>query len=187
MIQPTRPDHQPWFGCNGYVYRRHMLKHARLEGGRIVTNACDVTDGVISKEALDWIYELLSALDSKASALMRLNGVMLAAAAFLLSAQPVLKITKWDFVLIVATAAASAFSILLCLMVVNVQWYFLGRVTDAGGKLDYTEEFEMLQSVGYRRQTHYRIAWQVSRIAAILFVVEFVRQLITIVSGWSPW
>jgi hypothetical protein len=187
-----KPDYTPWYECKGYVFRRHMLAKASLSNGRIVASACEATKAVDCSEALSWIYELLSALDSKASALMRLNGVMLAAAAFLLTMhgsayQSVLRVTNIDVGIISGTAALCSFSILLCLLVVNVKWYFLGKVTENGEQLDYTDEFQMLQRVAKSRQTYYRIAWEVSRVAAVLFVVEFARQFLFAVSGRSPW
>ena len=187
MTEHPKPDHQLWTNhCEGYVFRRHMLPSARWTEGRLLADACEGTASVKPDEALKWIYELLSAMDSKASALMRLNGVMLAAAAFLLSAQgagTVLHAAKWDQVAVAATAALSALSILLCLYVVNVSWYFLGRVSDSGGKMDYTTEFKSLQNTAKLRQMVYRLAWKVSLVAALVFVVQFAHQALYIIWG----
>lgn len=185
-----KPNHEAWLECEAYVLRRHFLSKAQIEGGKIVADVCASNEAVKCEEALKWIYDLLSAMDSKASALMRLNGVMLAAAAFLLGissagGKMVLQILKGDQIAIVTTATASAVSILLCLYVVNVSWYFLGKVSEGAGKLDYTEEFRMLQQTGMRRQFSYRTAWWVSLFATLIFVGEFGRQFLYVVFGWG--
>jgi len=179
----------PWRECEGYVFRRHMLSHINASGGNLVAKISDSKSPVSCKDALDWIYDLLSAMDAKASALMRLNGVMLAAAAFLLNmysaatSHAALQINKYDEIAIVVTATLSAISILLCLFVVNVSWYFLGKVTEANGELNYTEEFRELQTTAKRRQKFYRVAWHISSWAAVLFVLEFARQSFHVIFG----
>ena len=64
-----------------YVKRRHAL--AKATTNRTNVSCIAPTDSPKGDDALNWIYGLLTILDAKASALMRLNGVMLAAAAFL--------------------------------------------------------------------------------------------------------
>lgn len=185
-----KPDYEPWLACEGYVFRRHMLTTAKWDSGRLIADSCESGAPVNPENALKWIYDLLTAMDSKASALMRLNGVMLAAAAFLLSSnsiQPtsILQIARLDQYAILIIAAASAISILLCLYVVNVSWYFLGKVAEGAGKLDYTAEFAALQRTAKRRQFSYRTAWWVSFTGTILFVLEFLRQLAYVMFRWG--
>jgi len=189
MTDGQKPNHTNWLACEAYVLRRHMLPNAKFESGRLVADLCQPHEAINCKDALDWIYQLLSAMDGKASALMRLNGVMLAAAAFLLGGakgSQSLQIARYDEIAIAITAAASALSIFLCLKVVNVSWYFLGKVTEAGGKLDYTTEFEMLQKTAKGRQLAYRYAWWISAGASLLFVAEFLRQFLYVAFRWIP-
>jgi len=68
-----------------YVRRRYALSAATETGDKIISST--PPDLLKGEKALEWIYGLLGVLDQKASALMRLNGVMLAAAAFLLHPQ----------------------------------------------------------------------------------------------------
>jgi hypothetical protein len=193
MGNSEEPNFTPWLECKKYVFHRHMLSAVKITNGKLVANTADLKTAVSCTDALDWLYGLLSAMDSKASALMRLNGVMLAAAAFLLSmysaAAPhtVLRITKVDEVAIVVTAALSSISILMCLFVVNVSWYFLGKVTEVKQQLDYTEEFQDLQSAAKFRQASYMRAWRISFLAAVLFVLEFARQSLYVMFGWGLW
>jgi hypothetical protein len=186
-----KPDHTPWLGCEAYVFRRHMLPQAKWNGEKLMADVCAPHEEIKCEDALDWIYGLLTAMDAKASALMRLNGVMLAAAAFLLSVhiapggRAVLQIAKVDEIAIVLTAVLSSISIFLCLYVVNVSWYFLGKVKETGGKLDYTEEFGALQRTAKRRQMFYRLGWKLSLFATGSFVLEFIRQTLFVFFGWG--
>src|SRR5207247_2344942 len=84
------------------------------------------TDTPKGGEALDWIYQLLNILDTKASALMRLNSVMLAAAAFLLN--PVYNAGRCVKYAVALSGIGSTLSIAICLLVVSVDWRFLGFV-----------------------------------------------------------
>lgn len=116
---------------------------------------------------------MLSILDAKASALMRLNGVMLAAAAFLLNAQNTSgrAVNAW----VAGSAIGSTISITLCLFVVSVDWRFLGLVVQSGRtELDYTDEFYHLQKVASFRQLLYRVAWTVSLITTVAILIALV-------------
>lgn len=172
----------------GYIKHREGLTVARFKDGRLTS---PIPKTVRNREqAVKWLYELLSVLDSKASALMRLNGVMLAAAAFLLSTTdagaPDVHLMDVSRVVILWIAALSAVSIGLCLLVVSVDWPFLGLVREISGELDFTDEVNNLQRVSQIRQGLYRSAWIVSFIASVLFVYAFITQIIPLVEkAWS--
>ncbi|PYK37087.1 MAG: hypothetical protein DME49_13175 [Verrucomicrobia bacterium] len=107
-----------------YVRRRYALSAATETGDKIISST--PPDLLKGEKALEWIYGLLGVLDQKASALMRLNGVMLAAAAFLLHPQyhaPIL-VT----IAMAASAIGSTISIGCCLLVVSIDWPFLDLV-----------------------------------------------------------
>jgi hypothetical protein len=160
-----------------YVKFRQGLLKAQVSGGRVTSPASSTLDK--PAQALEWLYTVLTVLDSKASALMRLNGVMLAAAAFLLNFQaPVGLRIPVSPRLILSIAVLSSFSIALCLLVVSVDWRFLGLVRQTEQEFDFTDEIANLQRVSLFRQGVYRLAWWLSFIATGMFVYTFVRLLV---------
>jgi hypothetical protein len=160
-----------------YVKFRQGLTKAKWSGERITSPASSHLES--PGQALDWLYGVLSVLDSKASALMRLNGVMLAAAAFLLNFQvPAGLRIPVSPRLILSIAVLSSFSIALCLLVVSVDWRFLGLVRQTEEEFDFTDEIANLQRVSLFRQGVYRLAWWLSFIATGMFVYTFVRLLV---------
>src|SRR4029077_12403372 len=137
---------------------------------------------VRAKDVLDWMYAILTTLDSKASALMRLNGVLIAAAAFLLGlfgrqGGTILSTHKVEALVITTSALLSAIAIFLCLFVVNVSWPFLGKTGD-GPIFTCEEEVSALDKAYKFRQTVYRIAWRISLGASVEFLLEFLWQTI---------
>jgi len=158
-----------------YVRRRYALSAATETGDKIISST--PPDLLKGEKALEWIYGLLGVLDQKASALMRLNGVMLAAAAFLLHPQyhaPIL-VT----IAMAASAIGSTISIGCCLLVVSIDWPFLDLVgeessEDGKTKFDFSKEFFHLQHVANFRQGCYRAAWAVSLFTTIAFLVAIV-------------
>ena len=158
-----------------YVRRRHALSAATEAGDKITCST--PSDPVKGDKALEWIYALLGVLDQKASALMRLNGVMLAAAAFLLHPQyhaPIL-VT----VAMAASAIGSTISIGCCLLVVSIDWPFLDLVTEENNEngktnFDFSQEFFHLQHVANFRQGCYRAAWAVSLFTTVAFLIAII-------------
>jgi hypothetical protein len=137
---------------------------------------------VCAEVMLKWFYETLTTLDTKSSALMRLNGVLIAACAFLLGlfhvpeptpGTTILSTSHPEAFLIITSAFLSALSIGCCLFVVNVSWPFLGRVVLVNGKFDCRNEIISLSRACAFRQTMYRAAWVISCIAVLEFVIEF--------------
>src|SRR5262249_45956502 len=109
-----------------YVVLRQGLVTAKLEDGRLT---CPVPPDPTADKAVEWLYFVLSVLDAKASALMRLNGVMLAAATFLLgffAKSGPLESMKESHSIVFWIAGLSSISIALCLLVVSIDWPFLG-------------------------------------------------------------
>src|SRR5439155_5318173 len=166
---------QPLF--RDYVLLRQGLTSAAEKGGRLTS---PIPANINAERAVEWLYHVLSVLDTKASALMRLDGVMLAAATFLLgffTRPDAVQIAKVSHGMVFWIAALSSVSIALCLLVVSIDWSFLGLVRRTEDRLDFTEEIDHLERVAKFRQLVYRVAWVVSFAAAVLFVVTFVRQL----------
>jgi hypothetical protein len=142
---------------------------------------------VCAKEVLEWMYAILTTLDSKSSALMRLNGVLIAAAAFLLGlfqrqGGTILSTSHADALVITTSAFLSAVSIGCCLFVVNVSWPFLGKMIKASdGRFDCTAEITALDEACTFRQRAYRSAWYISLVASAEFVLEFLWQTIHVI------
>jgi CBS domain containing-hemolysin-like protein len=129
---------------------------------------CDVALGTTDEgKTIKSIYFVLSVLDTKASSLMRLNGVVLAAALVGVSAR-FYEIRGWPFV---GTTMPSVVSMILCLLVVAVDWPFLGHVIPktGGSGYDYSNEIEQLRKVRLFREWAYRFAWFFSFISALFF------------------
>lgn len=108
-----------------YVQRKAALEKAKYSDPTKVNASMDDNEEINAKDVVAWIYSVLTTLDGKASALMRLNGVLIAAAAFLLGlfdqkSETLFLKTNFDVLIIIWSALLSAFSIGLCLLVVNV-------------------------------------------------------------------
>lgn len=153
----------------------YVQKRDALEGIQLRT----ATDGITSltaAKALEWLYGVLTTLDSKASALMRLNGVLIAAAAFLLGrpSGAMLSVSSADSRIVALSALLSAASICCCLFVVNVSWPFLGKVnTSAAATADCKTELQDLGRACKFRERAYRTAWWISLLASAAFLLEF--------------
>lgn len=125
----------------------------------------------------DHFYNTLTTLDSKASALMAFDGILIAAATF---AVPTAFSDLWRwmlFAVIVVALIAAGF----CLGVAKVSYPFLGKVRIASGAaraLDFSEELSALDIAVKRRTTFYRIAWSLSFGTVILSPIAFVIALL---------
>lgn len=166
-----------------YVQRRYALGRTDLRNPASVCCApLGEFESVGAKDVVDWIYGVLSILDAKASTLMRLNGVLIAAAAFLLGLfgrrESILSTARSDAMLVILSASLSTVSIFLCLLVVNVSWGFLGRVTSNSGDatFEFAREIKSLDGAMRFRQAVYQSAWSISLIASIGFLAEFLMQ-----------
>jgi hypothetical protein len=166
-----------------YVQRRYALAKAHLRNpGSVCCEPLGEHESVEAREVVDWIYGVLSILDAKASTLMRLDGVLIAAAAFLLGLfgrpESILSTTRPDAILVILAACLSALSLFLCLFVANISWGFLVRVTKNRGNrtFEFAREIQSLDRAMRFRQTVYQLAWLVSLIASIGFFLEFLMQ-----------
>jgi hypothetical protein len=183
-------------GADKIEWPPYIQKKGALKNSGYGCRKGEINSDITANDAVKWFYEVLTALDAKASALMRLNGVLIAASAFLLgifgrSGATILSTTRIDSIFIICSALLSAISIGLCLFVVNVSWYFLGKVTINGSDFDFVEEITSLGNVVDRRQCLYRSAWWISFIASIGFLFEFSIQAIYVIYFSSmqvaPW
>jgi len=171
-----------------YVQRRHALATAVLKDP---SNVCCAplteTESIKAKDVVEWIYGVLTTLDAKASALMRLNGVLIAAAAFLLGlfrrqGGSILSTTSLDAAVIVSLALLSTISIFCCLLVVDVGWPFLGKVTKNSNRtFEFAEEIRSLDRVSRFRQSAYQFAWLITLLASIGFLGEFLEQAVHVI------
>lgn len=161
-----------------YIKKRYSLSESKLEvvNGKLQTEYLENLPP--GESVLKWFYEVLGVLDSKSSALMRLNGVMVAAASFLLGPA---NASTWIKILISLSALCSSISIFLCLFVVSVTWPFLGRASvtspDSAERVarvvDFTKEFSDLDSTINRRVKLYKNAWRLSMLSAAVFIFAF--------------
>ena len=178
-----------WENWPLYVQRRYALATAILKDpSQVCCAPLTETESVKAKDVVEWIYGVLGTLDAKASALMRLNGVLIAAAAFLLGlfrpqGGSILSTTNLDAALIVLLAFFSAISIFCCLLVVDISWPFLGRVTKNNNRtFEFAEEIKSLDKISRFRQNAFRLAWLISLVASIGFLGEFLKQAVHVIS-----
>jgi hypothetical protein len=117
------------------------------------------------KTILDEIYKFLGILDSKASALMRYNGIILAVIALMVrQSRTMPSVTYYIVALTIA-------SILACLLVVGIFWRFLGWVkpTGANDTEKFGTELDLIRRVLILRELAYQLAWWAS--AVVLFML----------------
>jgi len=119
------------------------------------------------------LYEALTILDSKASALMAFDGILVAAAAFTVEKAGALDAQRAvTFIAIVIALAAAA----LCLLVARISYPFLDKVRITPGVppgLDYSDEIRALDGEVMRRTRYYRIAWRLSLAGLLPFLIMF--------------
>ena len=100
-----------------FVRKKYWLSQLQLRSDEAATHTAS------AETAIKWLYDILTMLDAKASALMRLNGVLIAAAAFLLGVvgrqDTILATDAADSRLIVFCALLSAMQFLMCLIFPN--------------------------------------------------------------------
>jgi hypothetical protein len=128
-----------------------------------------------SKATIDAIYFVLSVLDTKSSALMRLDGVVLAAAFVGVTAHLYeIKSAGFGF-----TAFPCMISMIICLTIVGVDWPFLGNaaLSDDKKTVDFTSEITELRKVRRFREGGYRVAWFFALISALSVLVVLVHAI----------
>ena len=125
------------------------------------------------------IYLLLGILDTKASALMRFNGIILAVIALMLRDSKQMPPISFYVILYMTLA-----SIIACLVVVGIFWRFYEFVDAApeGFPAQNREqeqarllarELIMLRRVLRLREAAYQIAWWLAGIVSVLLILNF--------------
>ena len=177
-----------------YVRKRYALDHIilRTEIAAAPARSASSPREIAASDVLGWLYGVLTILDGKASALMRMNGVLIAAAAFLLglferTGGTILRTTSFDAQVIVLSALLSSISICCCLLVVRISWGFLGKVESSDGDAyDCTNELVHLDRACRFRQWVYRGAWWTSVAASILFLGDLFVQTVHVIRHAAP-
>lgn len=131
-----------------------------------------------AEKTIKAIYALLSILDSKASALMRFNGIILAVIALML--RDLKEMPPIGYWIVYMTLA----SIVACLVVVGIFWRFYEFVEPAPVALPVdndgqtrnallAEELKMLRRVLRLREAAYQLAWWLAGGVSILLMLHF--------------
>lgn len=126
----------------------------------------------------DHFYSNLTVLDTKASALMAFDGILIAVASFTVQEGGVFASHPVFPLIVIITALIAAG---LCLFVAQISYSFLGKVIIIPGTpdtMDFSMEIDALHSAVDWRTCLYRIAWVLSLIAIGLFLVMFILALI---------
>jgi len=124
-----------------------------------------------ARRTLEFFYEALSVLDHKAEALMVFDGILIAAAAFVLDRGNLHRIHKWRRMVVLLAIMLALFAAASCLFVARVKYSFLGDMTIVAGKLQTSEEFQALSVVLARRTFDYELAWYLSVSAVCLSIL----------------
>jgi len=122
-------------------------------------------------------YSNLTVLDTKASALMAFDGILIAVASFTVQAGGVFEKQPVVPLIVIITALIAAG---LCLFVAQISYPFLGKVISKPGTpngLDYNTEINALHGAVDWRTCYYRIAWWLSLTAIALFLIMFLLTL----------
>ena len=127
-----------------------------------------------AKAIAEFLYEALTVLDRKATALMAFDGILVAAASFTAEKKNVVS-TERVFTLIVTSMALVAAG--FCLFVSQISYPFLDKVASAPGALDYSNELKALESALIWRTYFYQAAWWLSLFALPLFLIMFATSL----------
>jgi len=155
--------------CKDFVDARILAKEGTQGGAETEGN---------SKIILDEIYKLLGILDSKASALMRYNSIILAVLALMVKGTTLPHVTIYIVVMTIV-------SILACLLVVGVYWRFLEWVKPTGSNR-LEEELQLLRRVLIMREAAYQIAWWMSAAVLLLFLLNFREFVASITPAVTP-
>ena len=154
-----------WFSVNKWIW--WCLLQPFPDGDAIDTRIGLVYgDGTKdSKRSLTAIYTFFGILDSKASALMRFNGIILAVIALILRSKGT--VPAITYVVVYMTLA----SILACLLVVGVFWRFLEWVGSGTNALN--DELHVIRRVLVMREAAYQVAWWLAGVVSILLIIHF--------------
>jgi hypothetical protein len=115
--------------------------------------------------AHDYLYNCLSILDIKASALLQYDGLILAATTLVLT---LFRTASIGTLLIVVALILSGFSAVLCLQVVWVYW------TITADFVNPKEEFIDLLECRNKRTMCYRAAWLLAHASVFIFIIGII-------------
>ncbi len=141
---------------------REKLELLSVQGTQIVPVNAEATK--------KYLYDDLTVLDSKASALMAFDGILIAAASFTVEKGGVCDTLRVIPLIVIIMALVAAG---LCLLVAQVSYPFLGKVVMTPGRLDYSKELDALDGAVIWRTRFYQAAWWLSLIAVALFLILF--------------
>jgi hypothetical protein len=117
------------------------------------------------KQIIEWLYGVLTVLDSKAGALLAFDGLLLAAASLMYDkmSEKVPWLRTPSLLLILVTL----FAALLCLFVAQVSYHFLGKITLG---VNNDPEIETLGKAAECRTRILWVAWRASVFAVCSFI-----------------
>jgi hypothetical protein len=141
--------------------------------------AAEGGNAITAKKYLDEIYRFLGILDTKASALMRYNGIILAVIALMASTTG-RKLPETTFLVVALTIG----SIFACLLVVGVYWRFFEWVNPDGADeaARFKVELDLIHRVLVLREFAYQVAWWLSAVVLIILALhlsDFIRSIQT--------
>jgi hypothetical protein len=125
------------------------------------TSHIQAISGARDSRPHDYLYDCLTVLDTKASALLQYDGIILAAATLAITLFPK---TTFGIPLFVVSLVLSGISSILCLQVIWVYW------TTTGEFQDDEMEFRELMNCRNKRTLFYRASWLVA-LGSVVFLV----------------
>ena len=124
-------------------------------------------DTAAGVKEIKFIYNILGILDSKASALMQFDGILLAVLAIVAGSSA--PYCVW--LVLVGVALLVFLSIASCICIIDVSWPFLAIAVPSPGQRHIDEELRELRKVMNFREGAYRGAWFLSALAMILMFI----------------
>jgi hypothetical protein len=117
------------------------------------------------KERIDWLYSILTILDTKAAALLSFDALILAAASLMYDKMSDVLFAKWLSLLLIVVSLLAA---ILSLIVAKMSYSFLGKIIV--GDLNNTREINSLEEVTEFRTRMLVSAWWLSMISVCVFI-----------------
>ena len=138
------------------------LRDALMEGVYLGPGQVEHVTSIRESTAHGYLYNCLSVLDTKASALLQYDGIILAAATLGVTLSPRPSIGN---LFVIMSLMLSGTSSVLCLPVIWVYWTTTPEFTD--------EEGEFIDLLGHRnrRTLYYRGSWLIAQLAVFFLVV----------------
>ncbi len=133
-----------------------------MEGVYTGTGQTEHTASIRASTAHDYLYNCLSILDTKSSALLQYDGIILAAATLAVTLSPKPSVGN---LLVIVSLVLSGVSSVLCLPVIWVHW------TTTSEFANEASEFLELLRHRNRRTLCYRTAWFIAQLAVFFLVV----------------